>query len=320
VTLVPAMAQDAQHVTMLQRSPSYVLSLPGRDPLAGLLQRALPAHLASRIMRFKNALLTTLAYQVSRRYPRFAKGLLRSGAQRRLPPGYEVDTHFKPRYAPWDQRLCLVPDGDLFAAISRGDATIVTDAVESFTERGVALASGAELEADVVITATGLNMLALGGMALIVDGREVDISQTVGYKGMMLSGVPNMAVAMGYTNASWTLKADLVCEYVCRMLNHMDERGYRQFTPLAPDPSLPTKPFVDLSSGYVQRSIDAFPRQGIRAPWQLHQNYLRDVRLLRRGPLEDEGILFSRGEPAAESGEPSELSDAAAPASAPAAA
>jgi cation diffusion facilitator CzcD-associated flavoprotein CzcO len=279
---------------MLQRSPSYILSRPAHDPLAGAIQRALPRKLAGSVVRWKNALLTTLAYQVSRRYPRFVKKLLRAGAERQLPPGYDMDTHFKPRYDPWDQRLCLVPDGDLFATISRGDASIVTGAIESFTDRGLRLTSGEELEADIVITATGLNLLALGGMDLVVDRREVVLSETVGYKGMMLSGVPNMAIAIGYSNASWTLKADLVSEYFCRLLRHMDAHGYDQFTPLAPDPSEPTKPFMDLMSNYVMRSIDAFPRQGTRAPWQLHQNYLRDVRLLRRGTLEDEGIRFSR--------------------------
>jgi cation diffusion facilitator CzcD-associated flavoprotein CzcO len=294
VTLVPTLAEDAEHVTMLQRSPSYILSRPAHDPLAGAIQRALPRKLAGSVVRWKNALLTTLAYQVSRRYPRFVKKLLRAGAERQLPPGYDMDTHFKPRYDPWDQRLCLVPDGDLFATISRGEASIVTGAIESFTDRGLRLTSGEELEADIVITATGLNLLALGGMDLVVDRREVVLSETVGYKGMMLSGVPNMAIAIGYSNASWTLKADLVSEYFCRLLRHMDAHGYDQFTPLAPDPSEPTKPFMDLMSNYVMRSIDAFPRQGTRAPWQLHQNYLRDVRLLRRGTLEDEGIRFSR--------------------------
>jgi cation diffusion facilitator CzcD-associated flavoprotein CzcO len=297
VTLVPALAKDAQHVTMLQRSPSYILSRPAHDPLARPIQRALPRKLAGSVMRWKNALLTTLAYQVSRRYPRFVKKLLRAGAERQLPPGYDLDTHFKPRYEPWDQRLCLVPDGDLFKTISDGDASIVTGAIETFTERGLKLASGEELEADIVITATGLNLLALGGMELVVDGREVELSETVGYKGMMLSGVPNLAIAIGYSNASWTLKADLVSEYVCRLLNHMDARGYDQFTPLPPDPAMPTKPFMDLMSGYVMRSLHSFPRQGTRAPWQLHQNYLRDVRLLRRGTLEDEGVRFSRAEP-----------------------
>ena len=293
VTLVPAMAQRAAHVTMLQRSPSYVVSLPARDPLADLLRRVLPAKAAYPIVRWKNVLLTSLFFQLSRRAPRFIRALIRKGVEKRLPPGYEIDTHFNPRYDPWDQRVCLVPDGDLFEAISNGDASIVTDRIETFTEKGLRLASGTEVEADLIVTATGLKLLPLGGMTIAVDGREIELSETVGYKGMMFSGVPNLAITLGYTNASWTLKCDLACEYVCRLLNHMDERGYRQCTPRAPDPSLPTQPFIDLTSGYVLRSIDAFPKQGARTPWRLHQNYARDILMLRRGSIEDEGMEFS---------------------------
>jgi monooxygenase len=294
VTLVPAMAPSAAHVTMLQRSPSYVLSLPGRDPLAELARRWLPARAAYALVRWKNALLALGLFTLSRRRPSFVKRLLRRGVERRLPPGYDVDTHFKPTYDPWDQRMCLVPDGDLFESISSGEASVVTGAIDTFTEHGVRLADGRELDADVVITATGLNLLALGGIELTVDGRDIDIADTVGYKGMMLSGIPNFAFAVGYTNASWTLKADLVSEYVCRLLSHMRSRGYDVVTPLAPDPSQPTAPFLDLASGYVQRSMESFPRQGTVTPWRLNQNYPRDVRLLRRGPIEDAGVEFSR--------------------------
>jgi monooxygenase len=300
VTLVPAMARLAEHVTMLQRSPSYVVSLPGRDPLAGLLRRVLPARLAYRIVKWKNVLMMTLVFQLSRRAPKFMKALIRKGVERRLPAGYDVDTHFNPRYNPWDQRMCLVPDGDLFEAIKRGKASVVTDRIETFTEKGLALASGAELEADVIITATGLNLLMLGGMQIAVDGQEIDTSQAVGYKGMMLSGVPNLALALGYTNASWTLKCDLVAEYVCRLLAHMDRHGYAQVTPRAPGPSVAREPFLDLSSGYVLRSIESLPKQGARAPWRLHQNYARDILMLRHGTLEDEGIKFSGAVRAAE--------------------
>jgi monooxygenase len=293
VTLVPAMAQHAEHVTMLQRSPSYIVSLPARDPLADLLRGALPARVAYPIVRWKNVLLTTLFFQLSRRAPRFIKALIRKGVEKRLPAGYDIDTHFKPRYNPWDQRVCLVPDGDLFEAIGKRRASVVTDRIETFTERGLRLASGAELEADLIVTATGLNLLPLGGMAIAVDGEEVELSETVGYKGIMFSGVPNLAIAIGYSNASWTLKCDLACQYVCRLLNHMDEHGYRQCTPRAPDPSLPTQAFIDLASGYVLRSIDRFPKQGSRTPWRLHQNYPRDILMLRRGPLQDQGIEFS---------------------------
>ncbi|HSD77370.1 MAG TPA: NAD(P)/FAD-dependent oxidoreductase [Solirubrobacteraceae bacterium] len=292
VTLVPALAQRAGHVTMLQRSPSYVLSLPARDPVAGLVRRVLPARLAYSLVRWKNVLLTALVFQVSRRAPSFTKALIRRGVQRRLPAGYDVDTHFRPRYDPWDQRLCLVPDGDLFATIRDGRASIVTDRIATFTERGLRLASGAELQADVVVTATGLNLLVLGGMTLAVDGREVEVPQTVGYKGMMLSGVPNLALALGYTNASWTLKCDLVSRYVCRLLNHMEDHGHTTCTPRAPGPSVARRPFLDLTSGYVTRALDRLPKQGARAPWRLHQNYARDVLMLRFGALEDEGVEF----------------------------
>jgi monooxygenase len=293
VTLVPAMAEKAAHVTMLQRSPSYVVTLPGEDPLAKLARRLFPTKLAYSIVRWKNVLLTSAFFQLSRRRPKLIKSLIRKGVQRRLPAGYDVDTHFKPRYNPWDQRVCLVPDGDLFEAISAGHASVVTDRIERFTETGLKLESGAELEADIIVTATGLNLLILGGMEIAVDGKDVDLSQTVGYKGVMFSGIPNLAIMLGYTNASWTLKCDLTCEFVCRLINHMDEHGYRQCKPEAPDPSHPREPFLDLMSGYVLRSIDKFPKQGHRTPWRLHQNYPRDVFLLRRGAVEDEGIEFS---------------------------
>jgi monooxygenase len=220
--------------------------------------------------------------------------------EKELPPGYDIDTHFTPRYDPWDQRVCLVPDGDLFAAIRAGRASMVTDRIETFTERGLRLESGRELEADVVVTATGLNLLALGGLRIVVDGEAVELPDKVGYKGMMLSDVPNLAVAMGYTNASWTLKCDLTCAYVCRLLNHMDRHGHRQVTPRIREASLPTQPFIDLQAGYVQRSIDLFPRQGIKAPWRLYQNYLRDILLLQYGALEDDALEFSAGAAAPE--------------------
>ena len=293
VTLVPAMAEDAANVTMLQRSPTYIVSLPARDPVANLLNKRLPARVVYPIVRWKNALRTQLSFAVSRRWPKVMKGFVRSGLRRALPPDYAIDKHFKPRYEPWDQRVCLVPDGDLFDALCAGRASMVTDTIESFTESGLKLGSGEELEADIVITATGINLLAIGGMSLAVDGEDVELSETVGYKGMMFSGVPNAAVALGYTNASWTLKCDLVAEYVCRLLKHMDAHGYRKAMPVEPDPSLPREPFIDLKSGYVTRSIDKFPKQGPRAPWRLYQNYPRDILLLRRGPIEDEGIRFS---------------------------
>jgi monooxygenase len=291
VTLVPSLAGTAQHVTMLQRTPSYVLSLPGRDPLAQLLRNKLPAKIAYPIVRWKNVLLSTALYQFSRRRPAAARKLIRRLTEKQLPAGFDVDTHFNPPYDPWDQRLCLVPDGDLFRTLRRGDASIATGRIARFTGKGIALESGEHLDADVVVTATGLNLLTMGGMSLTVDGQPVDLSATVSYKGMMLSGVPNFTMVIGYTNASWTLKADLVNRYVCRLINHLDAQGHVSATPVAP-PEGADQPFLDLASGYVQRSVQKLPRQGSRTPWRLHQNYIRDVRLMRRGPLADEGMTF----------------------------
>jgi monooxygenase len=296
VTLVPAMAQRAEHVTMLQRSPTYIVSLPAEDPIARGLRRVLPARLSYPIMRWKNVLITMASFQISRRRPQVMKRLIRKGLERELPAGYDIDRHFKPSYNPWDQRLCLVPNGDLFAAIRSGRASVVTDRIETFTETGLRLASGTEIDADVIVTATGLNLLALGGAELSVDGEQVQLSSTMSYKGMMLSGVPNMAMALGYTNASWTLKCDLTCEYVCRLLRHMDSHGHDRCMPVR-DPSVAELPFIDFSSGYVQRSIDQFPKQGSRAPWRLYQNYPLDILSLRRGSVDDGVMRFSSGAP-----------------------
>ena len=294
VTLAPAMAKDAAHVTMLQRSPSYMVSLPSEDPVAERVRRVLPERLAHSALRWKNLLLMLGSYQLSRRAPRLMRRLMRAGVEKALPPGYDVDTHFNPSYDPWDQRVCLVPDGDLFEAIGSGRVSVVTDSVKSFTEAGIELESGQVLDGDIVITATGLNLLALGGMELSVDGRDVELSRTLTYRGMMLGGVPNMAVTFGYTNASWTLKCELICRYVTRLLNHMDARGCTQATPRPPAglTSGATEPFLNLTSGYVLRSVDRFPRQGASAPWRIHQNYLRDIALIRRGDLE-EGMEFA---------------------------
>ena len=292
VTLVPAMAGDAAHVTMLQRSPSYVVTLPAEDPIANWLRRRLPAQRAYEIVRWKNVLMMLGSFNVSRRFPDFMRKVIRRGVERNLPEGYDVDTHFNPRYNPWDQRMCLVPDNDLFDAIGAGTASVVTDQIETFTERGLRLASGAELEADVIVTATGLNLLILGGIEIEVDGEPVDYADKVAYKGMMLCDVPNLALALGYTNASWTLKCDLVAQYVCRLINHMDAHGYEIATPAGPDPSVPVEPFIDFSSGYVLRSIERLPKQGATQPWRLHQNWFRDIRLLRRGPVDD-SMTFS---------------------------
>jgi len=266
--------------------------------VADTVRKYLPARTAHGAIRWKNVLLTHLSFQLSRRNPEFVKKGIRKGVVGALPDGYDVDTHFRPHYNPWEQRLCLVPDGDLFEAISAGRADVVTDTIDTFTETGIHLTSGAELEADVIVTATGLNLLFLGGIAIDVDGTTVVPGETVVYKGMMLCGVPNMAETFGYTNASWTLKADLTAEYVCRLLDTMDACGMRQCTPGAPDPSLDTEPFLDFSSGYVTRAVDDLPRQGTTAPWRLHQNYLRDTWLLRHGPVVD-GMVLSNPVPTA---------------------
>jgi monooxygenase len=300
VTLVPALAKSAAHVTMLQRSPSYILSLPEQDPIANALRRFLPATVAYGITRWKNVLLGMLIFSLSRQAPELVKKLIRGGVKSQLGPGYDVDTHFKPRYNPWDQRLCLVPDADLFKAIRDGRASVVTDQIETFTEKGLRLQSGADLEADLIVTATGLDLLALGGIQFVVDGRAVEVAKTMSYKGMMLSGVPNLAVALGYTNASWTLKCDLTCGYVCRLINFMEKRGYRQCTPQNRDPTVREVPFIDFSSGYVQRSIHNFPKQGSKAPWRLYQNYALDIVALRCGTLEDGAMVFSSPTPVVE--------------------
>ena len=294
VTLIPAMARDTERITMLQRSPSYVLALPSRDPVADVLRKVLPKKAAYAAVRWKNVMLTILTFQLSRRAPKFMRAALRKGAQLQLPRGYDVDTHFNPHYSPWDQRMCIVPGGDLFKSIKRGDASVVTDTIDTFTEGGIQLSSGEELEADIIITATGLNVQALGGLDLKVDGKAFEASGTVGYKGIMFSGVPNFALAIGYTNASWTLKCDLACQYVCRLLRHMDRRGYSQVMPVWPDEELPERPFIDLQSGYVLRAIDQFPKQGDDAPWRLYQNYIRDVPMFRRAPIEDGALEFKR--------------------------
>jgi monooxygenase len=294
VTLVPALADRAAHVTMLQRSPTYILSMPTEDAMAGGLRRLLGARRAYPVVRWRNIVLGTLIYRLSRRRPGIVKSMIRKGARRQLPPGYAVDTHFKPSYQPWDQRLCLVPDGDLFAAIRAGRASVVTDHIAEFAEAGIRLASGAELAADIVVTATGLRLLALGGIELTVDGRPVNLPETLAYKGMMLSGVPNFVFTIGYTNASWTLKADLVSDYVVRLLRYLDTHGYDQCVPTNDDPTVTERPLLDFQAGYVLRSVDEFPKAGSRRPWQLGMSYAHDLLTMRHGPIDDGAMRFSR--------------------------
>jgi cation diffusion facilitator CzcD-associated flavoprotein CzcO len=293
VTLIPSLAAVADHVTMLQRSPSYVISMPGQNPIPALLRRVLGEQRGGGITRWFNALMTQAFYQLSRRYPKPVKKIILRGAARQLPKGYDVGTHFTPSYNPWDQRVCVVPDGDLFKAISSGAASVETDTIDTFTEKGIRLTSGRELEADVVVTATGLELLFLGGVHITLDGTELDVPNRLTYKGMMLEDVPNLAFAIGYTNASWTLKCDLTCDYVCRLLNHMREHDLRQCMPHNTDVNKSSSPILSLQSGYIQRAAHLLPKQGTRFPWQVHQSYLRDYRALKMSDVDDTVMQFS---------------------------
>ena len=294
VTLVPSMAEKAAHVTMLQRSPTYVVSRPASDDVADRLRRWLPQKLAYMIVRWRNVLRGMYVYQLCKRQPAKIKGMIIGGVKMALGPDYDVAKHFTPTYNPWDQRLCLVPDGDLFRAIKSGRASVATDQIETFTETGIRLQSGEELPADLVVTATGLELAVLGKMTITVNGKLIDPAKTMTYKGMMYSDVPNMAVVMGYTNASWTLKCDLTCEYVCRLINHMDRHGYAAATPRRSDPTVVEEPWVNFSSGYIQRSISKMPKQGSKAPWRLNQNYVKDLLALRYGTLSDDAMTYEK--------------------------
>jgi cation diffusion facilitator CzcD-associated flavoprotein CzcO len=297
VTLVPAMSAEAEHVTMLQRSATYVVAVPGTDQLGVRLQRRLPAPVAHRMIRWKNLLFGMAIVQLSRRRPEVLKSMLHKRAVARLPVGFDMDTHLAPTYNPWDQRLCAAPDGDFFSAIRSGKADIVTDKIECLTRTGVLLTSGRELPADLVVTATGVNLLAIGGINLTVDGRDIDVSERLAYKGMMLAGVPNFSFTLGYSRASWTLRADLVAGYTCRLLRHLDLHGWSSVTPVDPGPvdRAQLAPLFDLQSGYVRRAASALPKQGPAAPWRLYQNYLRDRLMMRYGPVTD-AVRFASGD------------------------
>lgn len=294
VTLVPALAARGARVTMVQRSPSHIVSQPSRDRVAKLLYRALPERLAGRIARWKSAALGLAAFQFARRWPRRMEALILKGVRAELPDMVEVDRHFTPRYDPWDQRLCLVPDSDLFAALRDGSAKIVTDTIRRLTPGGIELSSGERVDADIIVTATGLKLHLLGGIALTIDGRPFVPADHLIYRGMMASGMPNLVLALGYTNASWTLKIDLVARRMCRMLNHMRRHGYDSCTPLPPAADVERRPLLDFSSGYVVRAADITPAQGSRAPWRLRQNYFLDYATLRFGALDDGVLRFAR--------------------------
>lgn len=314
MTLVPALAGTAGHVTMLQRSPTYVVARPARDALAAVLRHILPAGTAHALTRWRSVLVQQFFYTLMRRRPEAAKERLVGMVREAMGPEYDVATHFTPRYNPWDQRLCLVPDGDLFDALRAGKAEVVTDTIDRFVPEGIALGSGRVLPADIIITATGLKVKLMGGIDVAVDGEPVRWAERLTYKGMMFSGLPNLALAFGYTNASWTLKADLTARYVTRLLKAMARRGMRQVMPMPTAPVDPA-PFLDFTSGYVRRAIDDLPRQGTRRPWRLHQNYLRDLMLMRFGSL-DEEMVFSNPEVAPAAGADAAPAPVAAPAAA----
>ncbi|MGN6517000.1 MAG: flavin-containing monooxygenase [Rhizomicrobium sp.] len=293
VTIVPEMAKDAAHVTMLQRSPTYMVSRPAEDKLANWLREHLPAMLAYQLIRWRNVLFGMYFFNKARKSPKQVSHYLINMLRKELPPDYDVKTHFTPRYNPWDQRLCLVPDSDFFQSIKDGKTSVVTDHIDSFTPTGIKLKSGEQLEADIIVTATGLKLELLGGMKVVVDGQPRDLSKAMSYKGMMYSDVPNLASCFGYTNASWTLKCDLTCEYVTRLLNYMDRKGTPIATPKG-DPSVAELPWLDFSSGYVQRALDVLPKQGATKPWKLYQNYALDLITLRYGKVDDGTLAFSK--------------------------
>ncbi len=295
VTLVPNMAEQAAQVTMLQRSPSFVASRPAEDGIANKLRRLLPTKLAYAMVRWKNVLMGMYFYNLCKRSPDKVKAHLIEEVRKGLGDAdIDVDKHFTPSYNPWDQRLCLVPDNDLFDAIGAGKASVVTDTISSFTESGIALASGETLEADIIVTATGLELQFMSGLAVSVDGEAIDFRESTTYKGMMFSGVPNLAITMGYTNASWTLKSDLICGYIARLLKHMDKHGYSRCLPISAGQNLPEEPYLDLTSGYVQRAMEQFPKQSSVRPWRLYQNYVLDYLGLKLGSVEDEAMQFSK--------------------------
>ena len=296
MTIIPSMADDVEHITMLQRSPTYVVAFPDKDFIANLLRKFLPDMLAYRITRFKNVQMQRRVYNRTRVKPEKVKNFLLARVRKALGPDYDIEKHFTPSYNPWDQRLCLVPNGDLFDAINSGKASVVTDHIDCITKKGIRLQSGEELEADIIITATGLNMKQLGGVQLSVDGEPILFSDTYTYKGMMYSDVPNLVQTFGYINASWTLRADLTAEYTCRLLNRMDELGMRQCTPRLRDEDrdMSARPWIDdFSAGYMQRTMHLFPKQGDHAPWQNTQNFSADKKMIRDAPLEDGALTFS---------------------------
>jgi monooxygenase len=303
VTLVPEMAKDAAHVTMLQRSPTYMVSRPSQDKVANGLRKVLPSRVAYGLTRWKNVLFGMYFYKKTRTNPEGVNKWVLDRVEKLLPPGYDM-AHFTPSYNVWDQRLCLVPDDDLFGAIKNGSAEVVTGQIERFTARGILLKDGRELEADIIVTATGLKLQLLSGVEYIIDGQAFHPSQAMTYKAMMFEGVPNLATSFGYTNASWTLKADLTCMYVCRLLNHMDRTGTQIATPVLNDPDVQPEPWLSFTSGYVQRALEVLPKQGSKRPWKVHQNYAKDLLDLKFGKVDDGAMTFRKAGVVARKPEP----------------
>ncbi|GFG53741.1 FAD-containing monooxygenase EthA [Mycolicibacterium agri] len=295
VTLIPALiASGSGHVTMLQRSPTYIAAMPDKDPFVAKVSKVLPEKAAYAATRWKAIIQATVQYQIARKFPNFFKNALRKMGERRLPEDFDWDKHFTPTYKPWDQRVCLAPNGDLFKAIRKGKADVVTDTIDRFTTTGIKLTSGEELHADIIVTATGLNMQLLGGLEPTKNGEPIDLPSLMTYKGCMFSGIPNFVMTFGYTNASWTLKADLVSEFTCRLLNYMDDNGFDRVEPQHPGDAVDEMPFMDFSPGYFKRAEHLLPKSGSRAPWRLKQNYLFDMRMIRYGKVDEESLHFTK--------------------------
>ena len=293
VTIIPTMAEEAAHVTMLQRSPTYFLSAPDEDPVGNFLRKIISSKLTYKLVRWKNIRFQWWFFQKCRKFPKKVKEFLIKQVREALGPNYDIETHFTPKYNPWEQRLCLVPNGDLFNAINAGKASVITDHIDRFTKKGIKLKSGGEVEADLIVTATGLNLEVCNGIKLEVDNNEVDISKTMTYKGMMFSDVPNLVATFGYTNASWTLRADLTSEYVCRLLNFMDKKGYANCCPRIAEHVEQDGDWLDFTSGYVKRSMHKFPKQGSRDPWRNTQNFPKDVLAIRWGNIDNKELKFT---------------------------
>lgn len=292
ITLIPSLSEKAKHVTMLQRSPSYVSEMPAKDWLAPPTRKVFGQRISHKIIRWKNIIRTIFYFQLARRFPNYVAEQLRKGATATIGAEFDVNTHFKPTYKPWDQRVCVDKDGEFFRSLKSGKASIVTDTIDEFIQNGIKVSSGEVLDADIIITATGLNMKFMGGMALTVDNTPIDLSKTYMYKGMSFSGVPNLTYFIGYTNASWTLKCELIARYVCRLVNDMDRKGMQIMTPIAPEDIDPQKA-LDLDSGYINRAEAILPKQGKEAPWRVHQNYVLDKLALGTSKLDDGAMIFS---------------------------